>query len=69
MIVDLKKLKAAMFLAGFTQVSLAVELGISKNALSLKMTGQRPFTLSEASKLCKLLHIEDNNEKAAIFLN
>ena len=56
-------LKAAIAKAGFTQERLAESIGISSNTLSSRMVGT-----DEIDKICSVLHIVHNNEKADIFL-
>lgn len=55
--------------AGYTQTKLAKEMGISKNALNNKVNGRVGITVSEAAQMCKILGVEDNDEKVQIFLN
>lgn len=61
-------LKAAIAKAGFTQERLAESIGISSNTLSSRMVGTSPFNTDEIDKICSVLHIVHNNEKADIFL-
>ena len=62
-------LKAKMVSNGLTQRSLAESLGMSKNTLSYKLRGRRPFDVDEVARICELLHITDPAEKAQIFLS
>lgn len=55
--------------AGYTQTSLAKELGISKNTLSNKVNGHTNITVKEVVEYCRILKIYDDKEKAQIFLN
>lgn len=55
--------------AGYTQTKLAKEMGISKNSLNNKVNGRVGITVAEASKMCKILGVDDNDEKVQIFLN
>lgn len=65
---DKIKFKMAILRSGYTQVRLAKELGISKNALSNKVNGHTSITADEAIKMCDILGITSNEEKAQIFL-
>ena len=61
-------LRAAIARAGYTQERLAECIGISSNTLSSRMVGASPFNTDEIDKICSVLHITHNNEKADIFL-
>lgn len=61
-------LKGKIIAAGYTQNTLAKELNMSKNTLSAKINGRVAFNCDEVVQLCSLLAIDDNNEKAHIFL-
>lgn len=61
-------LKAAIAKAGYTQERLAASIGISPNTLSSRMVGTTPFNTDEIDKICDVLHIFGNDEKADIFL-
>ena len=62
------KLKGKIAEAGYSQRSLATELGMSKNTLNAKVNGKIPFNTDEIEKICEKLGIHDRTEKAAIFL-
>lgn len=62
------KLKGKIVEAGYSQRSLALELGISKNTLNAKINGKLPFNTVEIEKICEKLGIHDCVEKASIFL-
>lgn len=64
----INKLKCKIMEAGFTQRSLAKELGMSKNTLNSKVNGKTPFNTVEIRRLCDLLNIVSGEEKASIFL-
>ena len=66
--VNTKKLKLLIFSAGKSQKEVAKEVGMSANSLSNKINGLREFTVGEVVRLCDVLCIEDNAEKAEIFL-
>ena len=66
--VNKNKLKGAIISAGFTQVSLAAAMGISKNTLSSKLNGRSPITTDEVKDMCRLLGITSDKEKLDIFL-
>lgn len=63
------KLKGKIAEAGYSQRSLARELGISKNTLNSKVNGKVPFNTLEIERLCEKLGIYDGAEKASIFLS
>lgn len=50
-----------------SQKRLALEMGITPQSLSRKMTGKRQFTVDEAAKLCSLLEIP-TDKRVEIFL-
>lgn len=62
------KLKGKIVEAGYSQRSLALELGMSKNTLNAKVNGKVPFNTIEIERICEKLGIRDVAEKAAIFL-
>ena len=62
------KLKGKIVEAGYSQRSLAAELGMSKNTLNSKVNGKIPFNTDEIEKICEKLGIHDGAEKASIFL-
>lgn len=51
-----------------TQEKLALAIGISKNTLSAKILGRSFFDTDEIDRICEVLSIVDNGEKADIFL-
>lgn len=61
-------LKAAIVKAGMTQEKLAENIGISSNTLSSRINGASCFNTDEIDKICDVLRIESNYDKAAIFL-
>lgn len=61
-------LRAAIARAGYTQERLAESIGISSNTLSSRMNGASCFDTDEIDKICAVLRIEKNDEKADIFL-
>lgn len=65
---DRNLLKAAIARAGMTQEKLAKAIGINGNTLSAKILGRSYFDTEEIDKICDVLSIVDNNEKADIFL-
>lgn len=54
---DTKKLKTIIDEKGIKQSHLANQLGITNQALSMKLNGKRPFKLEEAKEICKLFNI------------
>ena len=61
-------LKGKIVMAGYSQRSLAKELHMSVNTLNSKVNGKIPFDTDEVTRLCDLIHITDDAEKAYIFL-
>jgi DNA-binding Xre family transcriptional regulator len=53
---------------GYTQDTLAEALGMTANTLSSRVTGKSCFDTDEIDRICDLLDITDNNDKADIFL-
>lgn len=71
--VDIKKLKARMVLAGYNQRTLteacqAKGYKISKNTMSAKMNNRSPITCDDADMYCDVLGITIPAEKCEIFL-
>lgn len=66
---DVLKLKAAIVRAGYNQLKLADEMGMSKNTLNAKVNGKSDISLTEAVKLSKILNINTIEEKSEIFLS
>jgi DNA-binding XRE family transcriptional regulator len=60
--------KSAFVKKGYTQDTLAEALGVSPNTMSSRITGKSCFNTEEIDRLCELLDITDNREKADIFL-
>lgn len=69
MLLNKNLMKAAIARAGYTQGKLAAEIGISENTLSAKMTGISCFDTDQIDKICDVLGITENEEKANIFLS
>lgn len=64
----INKLKGKIVEAGYSQRTLASALGMSINTLNCKINGKRPFNTVEIRQLCDMLKIENDTEKADIFL-
>ena len=62
------KLKGKIAEAGYSQRSLAKEIGMSKNTLNSKVNGKIPFNTVEIEAICDKLGIKNPVEKASIFL-
>jgi len=62
-------LRGAIARKGFTQELLASRLQMSQNTLSAKILGRSYFNTEEIDRICDLLEITDNEEKALIFLS
>lgn len=67
--INVAKLKAAIIESGKTQVSLAKEMGMSKNTFNSKVNGRIGFSLDEVVALCEKLNICDSKSKCEIFLS
>lgn len=61
------KLKSLLLLNGLNQEDLAKYLGLSKQTISMKINNKRAFKLDEILKICKLLKIDNIQERIAIF--
>lgn len=61
-------LRAAIAASGYTQEKLAESIGISSNTLSSRMVGSSCFNTDEIDKICSVLRITSNDDKANIFL-
>lgn len=61
------KLKSLLLLNGLNQEDLAKCLGLSKQAINMKINNKRAFKLSEISKICELLKIDNLQDRFAIF--
>ena len=61
-------LRAAIAANGITQEKLAESIGISSNTLSSRMLGASCFNTDEIDKICEVLRITSNEQKASIFL-
>ena len=71
--VNVRKLKSRMILAGYTQRTLVDELckrgfQITETTLSAKMNGRSQFYVEDALVICDILGIDSPVEKADIFL-
>lgn len=65
--IDTRKLKGRIAMAGYSQARLARQTGMSLNSMNAKVNGRASFNCDEADKLCALLGIDSNDEKAEIF--
>lgn len=63
------KLKGKIAEKGLSQRFLAEQLGITKNTFNFKINGKSLFNTEEIKIMCSLLGIEDDSEKAEIFLS
>lgn len=66
--VNTNRLKGLMVSFGYTQVTLAEKIGISKNALNLKINNNGVFDTNEIEKICEVLDITTDKDKVDIFL-
>ena len=65
---NLRRLKAAMVLAGITAEQIATALDVDKATVYRKLSGKSEFVVSEAAILRKVLHLSDD-EFNSIFFN
>ncbi len=63
---DLKKLNKCIDDSRIPIAAIAEELGLSRQSLYLKLSGERDFKSSEVTKLSKMLRLTDE-EKLSIF--
>lgn len=54
--------------AGYSQKSLAKEVGMSENTMSLKVNNKGVFNADEIEKICDALNITDGAQKSFVFL-
>ena len=64
-----RKLKGKMALAGITQRDLAIKLKKAENTISAKLNGKSKLYLDEIDAMYDILNITTAQEKAEIFLN
>ena len=62
-----KLLKQLLKLQGFTQADIAEFLGITLQAVNMKINNKRYFKLQEITKLCELLKIKNFKDRFEIF--
>lgn len=65
---DKNRLMGAIVMAGMSQRKLAQEVGMSKNTINAKINGNGYFDTEQIDRICSVLDIHDNTEKALIFL-
>lgn len=66
--VDKYKLLGAIASAGLSQKDLAKKIGVSKNTINSKINGKNHFNTEQIDRICEVLKIDDDTEKARIFL-
>jgi len=66
--INTAKLKARIMESGYSQRSLARDMGMGINALNEKINGKSPFNVDQVLKICNLCHIDTAEEKVNIFL-
>ena len=66
--VDERKLRSKMALAGITQRDLAERMKKAENTISAKINGKSRLYLDEIDEMCTILNIHSTAEKADIFL-
>ena len=67
--VNTEKILSRIREMGLKQRDIAASLGIKQSSLSLKINNKRPFYLSEAVLLAKLLQITDDEFGSYFFAN
>ena len=63
---NLSYLNDRISLSGITITALAEKMGISRQSMYLKMSGERDFKTSEVKKLCEILRLTAE-ERALVF--
>ncbi|WP_427113977.1 helix-turn-helix domain-containing protein [Megasphaera sueciensis] len=66
---NVPKLRAKIAERGIKYCDVAVQMGITPQALNRKMRGDTRFFLDDAIKLCDILHITNSSERNEIFLS
>lgn len=64
-----KKLKSLLILNGLSQKKIADYLQISIQSVNYKINNKRRFTTLEIVKMCKILHLQNNEDICKIFFN
>ena len=64
-----KLLRAKLILAEMTDGELAEKLGISRQSVSLKLNGRRPFNSNEISKIAHILQLTPEEVMQIFFDN
>lgn len=65
---DKNLFKSVVVRKGYTQDTLAAAIEMSANTMSSRVNGKSCFDTDEIDKICDILDITNNEEKAAIFL-
>ena len=65
---DKNLFKSVIVRQGYTQDTLATKLEMSPNTMSSRVNGRSCFDTDEIDRICEILRISSNDEKAAIFL-
>lgn len=65
---DKNLFKSVVVRNGYTQDTLAAKLDMSANTMSSRVNGKSCFDTDEIDRICDILGITNNEEKAAIFL-
>lgn len=65
---DKNLFKSVIVRQGYTQDTLAAKLEMSPNTMSSRVNGRSCFDTDEIDRICEILGISSNDEKAAIFL-
>lgn len=65
---DKNKFMGTVVAAGLNQRKLAKLMKMSKNTINSRVNGRSQFDTEEIDRLCEILGIDDDNEKAKIFL-
>lgn len=68
MSLNIPKLRAKISEVNVKYKDLAAGMGISQQALSMKMRGLIRFNTDDAVKICNILNITDDAERSEIFL-
>lgn len=66
--VNTRELRAEMARAGYTQDSLAREIGMTPTTFGRKANNEGKFDIVEANIICTVLGVTDGARKSEIFL-
>ena len=65
--IDKRKFKSKLALAGLTQKALAAKMGVCENTITDKINGKSRLYLDEVDRMSRILGIDDPLEMIEIF--